>query len=154
AERLLRLLAVVEMDRLAPDDLIILVALAGDEHDVPRLRLRDRERNRLGSVQRYLIILTLRRLDAGLDLVGDGGGILAAGIVARDDHVVAEFAGGSAHRTALGAVAVAAAAEYGQDAPVGQLPERREDVDERAVGVCVIDEYMEHFSGADGLEPS
>ena len=57
--------------------------------------------------------------EAGLDFGEDGERIFGAGIVAGGDDEVAAFAGGLAHLGALGAVAVAAAAEEGDDALAG-----------------------------------
>ena len=82
-------------------------------------------------------------------------GIFGAGIVAGGDDEIAAFARGLAHLGALGAVAVAAAAEEGDDARAGccgDLAGERGQVAQRVVGVGVVDDDGEGLAGIDGLE--
>ena len=68
---------------------------------------------------------------------------------------VAALAGGLAHLGALGAVAVAAAAEERDDARAGirrHLAGERGQVAQRVVGVRVVHDDGEGLAGIDGLE--
>ncbi len=94
-------------------------------------------------------------LQAGLDLGEDGGGIFGAGIVAGGDDEIAALARGLAHFRALGAVAVAAAAEERDDARAGcggHLAGERGQVAQRVVGVRVVDDDGEGLARVDGLK--
>ena len=81
-------------------------------------------------------------------------GILGARIVGRRDRDVGEPARDLAHRRALAAVAIAAAAEDEHDLPVRQLAHRLEQPLERVGRVRVVDEDRIGLPGLDALEPA
>src|ERR1700721_1659014 len=101
----------------------------------------------------------------GLDDVLDGGGfeagfnlgedrhwIFGAWIVAGGNHVVASLACGLTHFGALGAVAVAAAAEERDDMCAGfcgHLAGEMGEVLQRIVSVGVVDDHGEGLAGVD-----
>ena len=78
--------------------------------------------------------------DAALDLVDDRRRVLAARVVRGDDHDVAQPRRHHAHQRPLGAIAIAAAAEDGDEPPAGERPRRLEQVAQRVVGVGVVDD--------------
>ena len=83
------------------------------------------------------------------------GGIFGAGIVAGGHNKIAAFARGLAHLGALGAVAIAAAAEKRDHARAGSrghLAGERGEVAQRVVGVRVVDDHRERLARIDGLE--
>ncbi len=126
-------------------DLIVLVPLARDEHDVARGRALD------GGLDRRAPIGDERRRSAplvrhaGVRLVDDGLRIFRARVVRRDDHLVRVAPGGAGHARPLGAIAVAAAAEDHPQPPArrNDRPQRGQDVLERVIGVGVVDEHRE-----------
>ena len=69
--------------------------------------------------------------------------ILAARVVGGDDDQVAEASGDGAHQRTLRAIAIAAAAEDGDDAPARSVPRRLEQIAERVVGVRVVDHHRD-----------
>ncbi len=83
-------------------------------------------------------------------------GIFGAGIVAGGDDEIAAFARGLAHLGALGAVAVAAAAEERDDARAatcgGHLAGEGGQIAQGVVGVGVVHDHGEGLAGVDGLE--
>src|SRR3990170_2493194 len=111
-----RLGSVVEGEHLGTDNLIRLVALAGDDDDVagagPGKGAPDGDlpvRKCLMPVERR-ISWALGR-DARDDVGDDRLGPLAPRIVGGDPDAIAEARGDGAHERALAAVAIAAAAE-------------------------------------------
>src|SRR4029079_16131652 len=106
--------AVAERPPLASDDLVILMALAGDEDGVAGTRLRDRRVD--GQRTITLDAHPLRPADAAQDHRDDAVGILATGIVIGDDDAIGEALGSLAHERAFARVALAAAAKYEQHA--------------------------------------
>src|SRR6185312_7563027 len=78
--------------------------------------------------------------------------IFRARIVAGEDDDVAELAGGLAHQWALGAVAVAAGAEEGDDAAGFEGTRGGDGVAEGVVRVGVIDDDVEGLASVDALE--
>ena len=62
--------------------------------------------------------------DAGEDVGDDRAGVLGARVVGGDDQLVGQLGAGGAHEGALGAVAVAAGAEDGEEAGARELAER------------------------------
>src|SRR3954469_7073892 len=140
---------VVERD-LAPglELLPLLVALAGDDHDVARLGDRHRTLDRGPAVD--------LDVDAGAaaleDRRDDRVRVLAARVVGGDDHDVGVVAGHRAHERALRTVAVGAGAEGDDDAAGRQRPRGAQHVVERVRRVGVVDEDRERLALVDGLE--
>ena len=141
----------------APDLLAGLVALAGDHDDVARGAPRPRPR---AMAARRSPISSTR---APGDLAGavehrgaDRGRVLGAGVVVGDPEVVGELGAQPAHHRALGAVAVAAAAQHGEHAPAvlgGLGPQRLEQRADRGRLVRVVDDGEERLAGLDALHP-
>ena len=80
-------------------------------------------------------------------LVDDGGGVLDARVVGRDDHDVAQPAGHCAHERALGAIAIASASEHGDHPSGATAPHGLEQVLECIVGVRVVDDHRDVVAG-------
>src|SRR5262245_16415818 len=100
-------LVVRERQDCGADDLAGLMALAGDEQHVAIAEQANAGANGFGTVADLA-----RAGRGGEDLGADGGGLLAPGIVVRDDDVVRMLAGDAAHDRALALVSIAAAAEH------------------------------------------
>ena len=92
----------------------------------PGLRFANRQRDRLAPVG-FQRIARAAALQAGQRVVHDVEGILAARIVAGQDHEIAAVHRRLAHQRTLAAIAVAAAAEDRDDASVRHrvVPENR-----------------------------
>ena len=80
---------------------------------------------------------------AGLDLGDDAPRVLGARVVGGEDDEVAAPCGGLAHERPLAAVAVAAAAEDGDQAARRERPEDVERARERVGRVGVVDDHGE-----------
>ena len=89
---------------------------------------------------------------AGEDLLDDRGRLLAARVVGRDDRAVGEAAHDLAHQRALGAVAVAAAAEDAEKPSRREAACLGEHVLESLRRVRVVDEYRERLALVHRLE--
>ena len=89
---------------------------------------------------------------AGADLGDDGAGILLAGVVGGQDHMVGQRRGGRAHARPLAAVAVAAAAEHDAQPAGRDFAEGGQHVPQRVLRVGVIDEDLEPAARRDFLE--
>jgi hypothetical protein len=77
---------VVEVEHSLADELIRLVSLSGDQHDIPRSRLGNRTLDSAPPVQ--LDGHGRLRTASGDDFGGNGAGIFAARVVARNDDAV------------------------------------------------------------------
>src|SRR5450755_2861706 len=91
--------------------LIRLVAFAGEKHHVADVRAYDRARDRGGTIELYPVAAVSGFANAMHDLAGDEFRILAARIVAGDDHAIGELCRDAPHFRTLAAVALAAAPE-------------------------------------------
>ena len=117
------------------------MALAGDAE--PRRRaalILERETNGRGAIG-LDGVADAGGFERGFNLGKDGARIFGARIVAGGNHEVASLARGVAHLGALGAVAIAAAAEERDDAAAGlrrQLAGQGDQVAQRVVGVRVV----------------
>src|SRR5215210_1643142 len=111
---LARDLAVVEVPLLRADDLVILVPLARDDDDVASARLRDGAMYGLAAVNN-LEVRPPRGLQTLFNVAQDGLGVFRSRVIGGRYHYITERRGGLSHRRALRAVAVAAAAEDGDD---------------------------------------
>ena len=99
----------------------LLVALAGDDDQVARLRHLHGEADGHGAVGDGHVALALAA--AGLlqtdgNIVHDGGDVLGARVFGRDDREIGQATGDLAHHRALGVVAQAGAAEDDDHAPL------------------------------------
>ncbi len=101
--------------RSPADELVVLVALAGDQHDVAGDRGVDGRGDRRRAIVQHLRAPWLG--EPGEDVRDDALRILAARIVVGDEERVGERLGDPAHLRALAAVALAAAAEHAQQPP-------------------------------------
>lgn len=99
--------------------LVVLVALAGDEHHVAPIGFGDGTRD--GGIALGLGLHRGAGDRAQQDLVQDGARRLVARVVAGHDHRVGALLRDAAHERPLGAVAVAAAAEHAPQAPAALL---------------------------------
>ena len=104
--------------------LVVLVALAGDQHDVARLRAGDRRRGSpsRGRARRSSGGCRSSRMPRDDRRSAIAAGILAARVVAGDDDAVGERRGDRAHLRALAGVAVAAAAEHADELAARERP--------------------------------
>jgi hypothetical protein len=95
------------------------MTFAGDYQHVASAQVAHRRPDRLGAVA-DLLGAGCRRQDRG----ADRRGVLAAGIVVGDDDAIGLLGRDPAHQRALGAVAVAAAADDADEAPGGEGAQR------------------------------
>src|SRR3954453_23774825 len=102
------------MKGLASDDLIVLVTLARNQHEVASSRFRDRLMDRLGPIGDLAVRLT-RPLNSLLCITENLFRIFRAWIVRRENHHVAQTARRLAHRRALRPIAIATTAEHRDD---------------------------------------
>src|SRR5918995_3950497 len=123
-----RHLDVVEGQRPIANDLVLLVSLPGDEHEIAGPRDAHRPLDRLRAIDdreigRPLRAAAIRRRairghdDAALDFFDDGGGALGAGVVGGNHDEVAQPRRHRPHERPLRAVAIPAAAEHRDDTP-------------------------------------
>ena len=100
------------------------------------------------------VALDLPAVHPRLDLVEDRLGGLAPRVVGGHDHDVGQARRHRPHERALGAVAVAAASEDGDDPAGGELPHRLQEVLEGVVGVGVVHDHREVLSRVHALQAS
>src|SRR5215204_3170219 len=133
----------------AGDLLPLLVALAGDHHDVALARGRDRLRDRGTPVG-----LDVELGRAADDLADDFQRVFAARVVRRDDGYVRQLLRDTPHDRALLAIAVAPAAEHADEAAGCEVARGIQDVLEGRGLVGVVDEDAERLTLVDLLEPT
>jgi hypothetical protein len=133
------LLAIVEVDLGGAEDLVVLVALAGDHHDVARRGLGHRRADRGAAIDVDVERVGHRRQDR----VEDGPRIFGARVVAGHHRQVGLGRDRRAHLGPLGGIAIAAAAEHADQPATGQRPQRGQHVVERVRGVRVVDQDVE-----------
>ncbi len=150
-EDVARHLAVVERHGAVAQHLVGLVALARDHHHDPLPAHLQGAGDGVPAVGDDERVGGPRRRDAAPDLLEDRLRGLAAGVVRGEDDDVGEPRRHRPHERPLGAVAVAPAAEDGDDAPGGEPPHGLEQVLERVVGVRVVHEDGEVLAGEDAL---
>ena len=140
-------LTVVEVDRPVGEDLVVLVALARDQHRVAGLgESRSPARSRAARSTSTSHVAPVEPQPV-LDLQDDADRVLGPRVVARHDDVVGRAAAAAvAHQRALVGVAIAAAAEHGDDAARGDRPDRRDRLLERVRRVRVVDEHRERLT--------
>ncbi len=95
--------------------LIVLVALAGDQHDVARLRAADSGVDRGGAVEVDGPAAVAGVANAADDRARDCRRVLGARVVAGDDDAVGERRRDTPHLRPLAGVAIAAASEHADE---------------------------------------
>ena len=129
-----------ERELLSRDVLIVLVALAGQQHHIGRRRRADRMGDRFGAVLEHVDFVVTDC--AGKHLRDDEVGWLVARVVAGDDDAVGKPRRQRAHHRPLGSVAVAAAAEQAPEPAAaldGQWAQRLQRFLERVGRVRIVD---------------
>ena len=116
-QRLARHRHVVERQHAVADHLVLLVSLAGDQHEIAGPRQLDRlarspRADRRSSAAAGRCRGACRRVRPAANLLDDPDRILGARIVRRHDDQIAQPAGDGAHQRTLGPIAIAAAAEH------------------------------------------
>src|SRR4029079_14773756 len=105
------------------DDLIVFVALAGDQNQVAAQSLGDGLLNRLRTICNLAVRLT-GLANSLFRVAQDLLRIFRARIIGSQYHDVAQASRSLAHRRALGAVAIAAATKDRNDLPFHNLARR------------------------------
>ena len=114
--------------------------LAENDDDIARLSELDRAENRMLAVDDLFIrLLPDRRKDARLYLAKDRLWVFRARIVARREHDVGKLCREASHDGPLRSVAVAAAAEYGNDSLLRDLARRVQDVFDAVRRMRIVD---------------
>ena len=142
--------AVVEGVFDALDVLVGFVAFACDEDDVALGRAFEGGLDGLAAVDDFGGASFAAETGGGV--FDDGGRVFGAGVVGGEDADVAAIFGGGGHAGAFGAVAVATAAEDGDDAVGFEGAEGAEDVVEGVRSVGVVDVDVEASLVADAFE--
>lgn len=149
-------LAVVEVMLDGPHDLIVLMALARDEHDITRIGCLDGIAYGLGAIG-HDDVAVLVSLHADEYLLDDGIGVFRARVVACHDGDV----GGEGRGSHLGTLAMIAIATTTEDADDATLRDGTYGIDgllDRVGRMRVVDEDTEIGNPAirshDALEPS
>ncbi len=93
-----------------PRDLHFLVTLAGNQHNISRIRFADSQRNS-GFAVRLGLVFCARALQSDHGVIDDGKWIFTAWVVRGQDYEIAAPSGGFPHQRTLGAVPIAATAE-------------------------------------------
>ena len=144
-----RYFTVVEMNRSVTKDLVGFMALAGENHNVARMRFFDGFANGGGAVG-FHDGSGIGAAQTDQRIVHDLQWIFRARIVACEDRdQIAQFSRGLSHKRPFRAVAVAATAEE-RDYPFGIKPARNGDrVAQRIFRVLIIDDYGKRLSFID-----
>src|SRR5438105_1046446 len=114
AQQLPRDRDVVERQVLVAENLVFLVAFAGDQHHVARTRRLDRFRDGRAAIRngkRRRVLSSGVRRNAALDLFDDPIRIFVARVVRGDHQDIGQPARDSAHQRAFRPIAIAAAAK-------------------------------------------
>ena len=130
------------------------MALAGEEHRVPRPGHLDRSPDGRTAVEDDVVVPPGDPpVGAGSDFPGDLGGVLAERVVGRDDEEVGALRRGAAH---AGPVMVAArrAPENGQQPAAGQWPELGQRAAEGTGRMGEVDVEGEWLAEVHQLEPA
>ena len=120
------------------------MSLARNQYDVARSGERNGAINGLGAIDNFFIAI---RAKSFFDLRDDVARVFLARIIRRDDGVVSEAICHLRHQRTLLAVAIAAAAENGNQALRLQFTQSFENIPERVGRVRVIDEHLELSPG-------
>ena len=113
-------LTVVKGHGLVADDLVVLVPLPCDKHDVPAPGTVDCRGDSLAAVH-YQPVLRLSLLKAGFDLREDLLRIFTPRVIRGSKHKIAQARGDVPHYRAFGLVPVSPASENSDDFVVREL---------------------------------
>jgi hypothetical protein len=136
------------------------MSLAGQQHDVSRGACWQSKRDGLAAVGLHATnILRRTSVTQPRRIVHDGQRIFRARVVGGEHTKSLPFAGGLAHQRALGAIAIASAAEQRDDfappaagAARNKIASQRGEVAERIVGVRVVHNHRERLAAIDALK--
>src|SRR3954451_20356174 len=148
------LLDVVEVVLVGPDDLVVLVPLAGDQHYVVGPGVGQDRFNRAAPVDVDGRLADPFGAEPAGDLVEDGARVFGPRVVAGDVDGVGPLLSGFGHPGALAAVPVSAAAEQDAQLAVGERLQCRKDVVQRVVGMRVVHQYRKGLPRPHRLEPA
>src|SRR6185312_7142984 len=146
-------LDIIEMPLFGSDNLVILMAFAGQEDHIARLGVAQDSLDGRATVEFDNRLRTAFLRQPGDDFVQDRPRVLGSRIVAGDVDGVREFFGGACHSRPLGAVAVAPTPEQNPELPACQWPKGRKDVFKSVVRVGVVDQHREWLPGTHRLQP-
>src|SRR6185295_4824012 len=144
---------VVEVKCLTADDLVILVALPGNQHEVAGLGFGDCLVNRVRPVG-DLAIGFARSLNSLFRVAEYLLRIFRARVVRRENYDVAQTARGLTHRRSLRPVAITATPKHRDDLSLHHLARRAQDIQQRIVTVRVINDDRESSVMHHALETS
>src|SRR5581483_46495 len=136
---------------VAGDDHGALVAFAGDQDDVAGAGLGEGQRHGGAAVHFDDVVAAVR---AGFNLGDDLARVLGVRVFVGQDEEVGQAGSGRAHDRALGAIALAGAAENNEQPTArgfGQGAAFREDTLERIWRMRVVDQHAEGLAGVDAL---
>src|ERR1043165_2079680 len=132
-----RYFLIIEMKRLAADDLIILMTFSRYQHEVANLRFSNRLVNRLGAIRDLAIRLPCL-LNPNFSITENQFRIFRAWIIRRKNHHITQAARRFAHRCTLRTIAIPAATKHRDDLPFHNVARRAQHIQERIVTVRVI----------------
>ena len=119
-------------------DLVGLVTLAGEQHEIVRRRDLERAGDRVATVFDPLVRYSAH---PRLDVVEDALRVFGPRVVARDDGEVRALRGDLSHERPLAAIAIAAAAKHHDEPASGERPDRVDGARQRVGRVRVVAEH-------------
>ena len=128
------------MKRLAADDLIILMSLAGNQHEVADLGFGNRLVNRLGAIRDLAIRLPCF-LNPLFSVAKNQFRIFRAWIILSKNYHIAQTTLRFAHRRALRPISIAATAKHRYYLSFHNLARRPQHIQEGIITVRVIHHY-------------
>ena len=141
---------------LARGFLIRLVSFTGKQHYVADMGVTDRAGDRGGTIQLYAVPAVSSFANAVNDFAGDGLRILAARVIAGDDHAIGEPAGDAPHLRPLAPITLTTAAEKAHQfaAADDRGTQRRQYLLQRIGCMGIIDDNQWRTISADALHAS
>src|SRR5437868_9775435 len=125
------------MKRVAADDLVILVTLAGYQNQISDVRLRYRLMNRVRAIGN-LSVRPAGLANSLLRVAKDLLGILGARIIGSENDNVAQTSRRLAHWRALGSIAITAATKDSDDLAFDDFACSLQQIQQRIISVRVI----------------
>ena len=158
SQRFTRYFHIIKGNDLPFGYLRFLMAFPGEQYDVAGRGVLNDERDGLAAIGLHCIFHT-RFLQSNDGIVDDGERIFGARVIGGEHDEIASLAGGLAHQGTLSAIAIATAAEQGNDFSFqaglrNKVAGQRGEVAERVVGVRVVDDNREGLAAIDALEPA
>ena len=129
--------------------LVGFMPLARDENDVAGARELNGFPDGFGPVGNFLVPVGSK---AGSHFGENLRRVFAAGVVGGEDGPVGGLLGGGGHERTLGAVAVAAASEDGDETIRLEFSERPQHIAQGVLGVRIIHENLEAALGGDAFQ--